>query len=311
MTNSFARIATPDSGGSAMRLSEQAEKYVVENGLRARAIVSNCIRFERLTGLSDPAVISSAVIVGFRQAAIAVALSPVTIEKTVTDVLTIVRYACGSIPDVGKRLKRSRPSPQPAAIDRINAVWKAAQSQRLRRWLALVYWTGLRISDSVCLYWMLKEPCDVLRFTASKTGVHHVWPVPKWLHKFMRPVESHTGHSTIWFGRLLRDELAETCTRANIAVFTPKNLRQASIGEWTAANATAGAIVHGMGLGVMQHYLDPLAVLQSAAPRVRLPACFGATESASTEESLLCHFRRLDPAAQGLISGTAERLAAG
>jgi hypothetical protein len=26
---------------------------------------------------------------------------------------------------------------------------------------------------------------------------------------------------------------------------------------------------------------------------------------------LLCHFRRLDPSAQGLITGTAERLAAG
>ena len=89
-----------------MRLSEHAEKYVVQNGLRARAIVSNCIRFQKLTGLCDPEQISSPVIVGFRQAAMAVALSPVTIEKTVTDVLTIVRYACGSIPEVGKRLKR-------------------------------------------------------------------------------------------------------------------------------------------------------------------------------------------------------------
>ena len=44
---------------------------------------------------------------------------------------------------------------------------------------------------------------------------------------------------------------------------------------------------------------------------ISLPACFGATQSASTEESLLCHFRRLDPSAQGLITGTAERLAAG
>jgi hypothetical protein len=38
---------------------------------------------------------------------------------------------------------------------------------------------------------------------------------------------------------------------------------------------------------------------------------FGASESASTKESLLSAFRRLDPAAQGLIAGTAERLAAG
>jgi integrase len=294
-----------------MRLSGYAEKYIAENGLRARVIVSNCTRFERLTGLSDPAIISLPVIVGFRQAAMAIALSPVTIEKTVTDVLTIVRYACGCIPEVGKRLKRARPNPSPAAIDRIEAVWKAAQSERLRRWLALVYWTGLRVSDSVQLYWSLKEPCDVLRFTASKTGIHHVWPIPRWLHKFMRPVESHTGHCSMWFSRLLRDELADTCVQANVAVFTPKNLRQASIGEWTAANATAGAIVHGVGLGVMSHYLDPLMVLQSAAPRVRLPACFGASTSATSEESLLSNFRRLDPSAQSLITGTAERLAAG
>jgi hypothetical protein len=209
-----------------MRLWEHAEKYVVENGLRARAIVSNCIRFEKLTGLCDPERISLPVIVAFRHAAMALALSPVTFEKTVTDVITIVRFVCGSIPEVGKRLKRSRPNPSPAAIDRIEAVWKAAQSDRLRRWIALVYWTGLRISDSACLYWTLREPCDVLRFTASKTGIHHVWPVPKWLHKFMRPVESHTGHSTIWFGRLLRDELAAALARAAAGKGDPPRRRK-------------------------------------------------------------------------------------
>jgi hypothetical protein len=38
---------------------------------------------------------------------------------------------------------------------------------------------------------------------------------------------------------------------------------------------------------------------------------FGSSESATSEESLLSNFRRLDPSAQGLITGTAERLAAG
>jgi hypothetical protein len=38
---------------------------------------------------------------------------------------------------------------------------------------------------------------------------------------------------------------------------------------------------------------------------------FSSSESASTDDALLSHFRRLDPAAQGLIAGTAERLAAG
>jgi hypothetical protein len=92
---------------------------------------------------------------------------------------------------------------------------------------------------------------------------------------------------------------------------TPKQIRQTSVTEWTRANATAGAIVHGSGLGVMAHYLDPLSVLESAAPRVRLPSCFGACTETASEDTLLSHFRRLDPAAQGLIAGTAERLAAG
>jgi len=69
--------------------------------------------------------------------------------------------------------------------------------------------------------------------------------------------------------------------------------------------------VHGSGLGVMSHYLDPLSVLESAAPRVRLPSCFGAQASTTTEDALIASFRRLDPSAQGLVSMTAERLAAG
>ena len=73
----------------------------------------------------------------------------------------------------------------------------------------------------------------------------------------------------------------------------------------------AGAILHGSGLsGVMRHYIDPLSVLESAAPRVRLPDCFGAT-AGDVESTLVANFRRLDTAAQGLIAGTAERLAAG
>jgi len=294
-----------------MRLAEHAERYVKENCLRARAIVSNCIRFEKFTGITDPAQVSTPVIVGFRQAASAVAMSPNTIEKTVTDVMTIVRFVCGQIPEVGKRLKQKKPNPRPAEFDKIEAVFAAAESERLRRWLALTFWTGLRLSDSVTLYATLKGPCDVLRYEASKTGLQHAWPVPKWLKLWMTPVEPLTGYSTAWFGRLIRDELAETCERAGVKKFGPKHVRQASINAWTAANATAGAIVHGMGLGVMVHYLAPLNVLTTAFHRVAVPSCFGSSESSSTEESLLCHFRRLDPSAQGLITGTAERLAAG
>jgi integrase len=264
-----------------------------------------------MAGIQDPVGVSLDLLNEFRQAALTLGLSNATTEKTITDVSTIVKHSGANPLDFGKRLRLPRKKPRPPAVETIDAVFKAAESKRLQRWLALTVWTGLRISDSVGLYRLLREPCDVLYWTAHKTGIDHMWPVPHWLKSWMPQVEPLLTYSTEWFGRLIRDELAETCERAGVPILTPKHIRQASITAWTQANAVAGRIVHGCGLGVMDSYVDPLRVLQSAASRVVVPACFGASESASTEDALLSHFRRLDPAAQGLIAGTAERLAAG
>lgn len=75
----------------------------------------------------------------------------------------------------------------------------------------------------------------------------------------------------------------------------------------------AGEIVHGCGLsGVMRHYIDRISILDSAAARVRIPDCFRGTMAPDCHEStLLENFRRMDAAAQGIITTTAERLAAG
>ena len=294
-----------------MQLSALAEKYVSDHGLRARAIVSNCLRFERISGLTSVEQISTEVLIGFRQACLAMAFSNVTTEKTITDVTTIVKHTLGKIPEVGKRLRQPRPEPKPAALDAIDAIWEAAESKRLQRWLAITYWTGLRISDSIEVYLLTQKPVEVLRHKASKTNLNHCWPVPDWLKHWLEPVEPPVFASVGWFGKVIRKELAQTAARAKVKHCTPKNIRQASITAWTNANATAGAIVHGSGLGVMTHYLDPLSVLQSAAPRVKLPSCFGAVQSETEEATLLSFYRRLDPAAQGLIAGTAQRLASG
>lgn len=294
-----------------MQLSEQAAKYVSDHGLRSKQIVGNCLRFERITGITEPERISEPVLSAFRTAALAMSLSHVTIEKTITDVCTIVRHLLGQIPAVGKRLRQPRPSPKPVSLASIDAIFSAATSQRMRRWIAISYWTGLRLSDTIEVYVMTSKDCDVLRHRASKTEHSHCWPVPNWLRQWLPRVEPHTGYSTPWFGELIRNELADTCEQAGVEHVTPKQVRQASVTEWTRANATAGAIIHGCGLGVLSHYLDPLSVLESAAPRVRLPQCFGACTTEDTEANLLSSFRRLDPAAQGLVAGTAERLAAG
>lgn len=294
-----------------MKLSDIAETYVKQHGLKARTIAANVRRFEKLTTITEPERVSTAVLTAFRQASLAMGLSNVTTEKTITDVMTVVKHATGTRLECGRRLRQAKPKPSPFTPDEVDAVFRAAESERLRRWLVLTYWTGLRLCDSVRLYWSLKGPCEVIRFTAQKTGAHHVFPVRAWMHKFMTPVEPHTGHCTEWFSRLLRDELAATCERANVAAKTPKNLRQASITEWSMANATAGRLIHGCELGVMSHYVDALTVLESASPRVRLPSCFGGQQSQSTEEALVASFRRLDPQSQGLVSGMTDRLAAG
>jgi hypothetical protein len=44
---------------------------------------------------------------------------------------------------------------------------------------------------------------------------------------------------------------------------------------------------------------------------VRVPSCFGGTNAKQPEEALIASFRLLDPQAQGLVAGMAERLAAG
>ena len=74
-------------------------------------------------------------------------------------------------------------------------------------------------------------------------------------------------------------------------------------------SSDAGALLHGHGLGTRDHYVPALEILTAAMDRVMVPQSFGA--ASSPEDSFLNSYRRLDPAAQGLIGSMAERLAAG
>ncbi len=48
-------------------------------------------------------------------------------------------------------------------------------------------------------------------------------------------------------------------------------VRRASISEWSCTTNDAGALIHGCGLGIRQHYVNPLKVLDRAAQRFELP----------------------------------------
>jgi hypothetical protein len=160
------------------------------------------------------------------------------------------------------------------------------------------------------LFLAARQPADLIVHQASKTTLVHRWPVPAWLRNWMQPVNSPLLKNTLHFRKVLLFELAKACDAAGVPVVTPKQFRQLSITEWTSANATAGAIVHGSGLGVMAHYLDKIRVLESAMHKVKVPACLQ-LHAPDNETTLLNNFRRMDPTAQQIISTTAERLAAG
>lgn len=289
-----------------MSISADALAYVAANGLRSKMIASNCRRFERVTGITEPKKVTPQVIAAFRQR-LTGALSEVTIEKTVTDVLTVVKHCTGAAVDAGKRLKRSRPEPQPAPIDSIDAIYDRMPVW-IQQWLVIAYWTGLRLHDSLGLQLTLQQSVsrDALRWRAGKTGHNHAWPVPSWLVPHLEPAALPYSSATLHFCRLLRQHIAAACHAAHVPEFCPQQLRQRSITEWTRANATAGQLVHGCGIGVLSYYLDPLSVLEAAAPMVRLPACFGAT--VDTSQRLLQCYQRLDSEAQGLVVATAERM---
>lgn len=231
-----------------------------------------------------------------------------TIESTVADLLTVIHAVTGREVSKGSRVHVPRPEPKPVPLSSLDAIWKHCEPW-LQSWLAVTYWTGLRISDSIraCNGTL---PAECLRFQASKTGRNHVWPVPQWLRSWW-PETFPLPRATDFNLRTLRRAIAAACTAATVPLWHPQQLRQRSITEWSRANATAGAIVHGCGLGVLAHYVDPLSVLESAAPRVRVPASMLGTHQAAPEESLLSAWRRCDPQARDLVTATAERMAAG
>jgi hypothetical protein len=292
-----------------MTLLKTAENHVLKHHL-ARTIVHSINRWLRLGGPPEAANVTPEAISAFRIAAGAAGLSVWTSEKTITDVITSAKLA-GVTVDRGRRVRRPHPEPVPAPADSIDAMWPhlATWSRQL---VAICFWTGLRLNDAIGAHLLADWTGDIIRWEANKTHKKHVWPLPDWLKGIMSanvrlPYREANDHAQT----IVRGEFDRCCRLAKIDRLTPIQLRQRAVTEWTRAHAKAGEIVHGCGLGVMKHYIQTMEILEGASPRVRLPACFGAAPVDSAEAILLTHFRRLDPAAQSLITGTVERLSAG
>jgi hypothetical protein len=248
----------------------------------------------------------------FRESCRSHGLSPATYESQISDLMVLGRDSELDV-SAGKRDLVPPPEPEPAPLEDISAAYKHAPAW-LRQWMAIAYHTCLRVQDSIELQRSRPEPGQILRWTASKTGRRHCWPIPAWLnrHLSMHVVLAAGSHRT-HLQRVLRQALQDACDAAHVPYWTPQRLRQAGLTAWASVSLEAASIVHGCGMSgrsrVLRHYVDRLAILQRWMPQVRLPEIFASDEERAAADSLPSIAARLDPDALEIVRRTAERLA--
>jgi len=289
-------------------LEDYAKHYTAKNALSGRRYSYTATRFRKACGPIEVEDLTSSLLDQYREWSYSQGLRPATVEGSIKELLTLHFDATGIRLDPGQKRRVPRPVPEMPSLDQITAVYEQAPDW-LQQYLALSYWTCLRIADCLRYQRRLDGSVEVLRWTASKTGHSQAWPVPCWLRRHLRrKVQIPRGKEDNHLKRVLRRELRIAADSAGVPYFTPQHLRKKGLTEWSRSNAMAGAIVHGSGLGVLNHYVDPLTVLESAAPRVRLPAGFANEEEREELESFPNLLQRLDPEARDLVLATAQRL---
>lgn len=291
-----------------MQLTKAAEAYCLRKGT-SRTLVFNVSRFVKLTGDIDLQHITENHLQTFVESAKIKKYSPSTIKGTVCAMRTLIRSHGGSITIPPVRVPP--PDPKCFSPSAIDAIWPYL-SQWGRQHVALTFHCCFRLDDILRLQLSgVPADADVIRLQASKTQRVHSVPVPNWLRQWLGPVRLPFLSVNDWSQVIVRAEIDRCCDLSKTPRILPSDIRKAGITAWGQANGMAGEIIHGCGLsGVMRHYVDKMSILESAAPRVRLPSCFGCVAETG-EATLISNFRRMDSAAQSIITATAERLSAG
>lgn len=253
-------------------------------------------RWEALSGNPPIGEISTETYQRFRAASAAAGHKASTTETTLRCVRSLMRCALGngiiaSIPDRGRARRIQCPEPNPPSVEDVDAFlahvgvarWPKTHVLPSTFWtsvVAVACWTGLRRND---LLWGLRwehvdfdSRCIVYR--ASKTSKRHAFPLPPMLETHLRYMEPHWDFDESFpvFGpgrspHIVYRTMNRICEAAGIEPFGMQQLRQFAINAWTVADSHAGGLVHGVNIGVMKHYVDPLRVLRAVADRVAMP----------------------------------------
>lgn len=253
----------------------------------------------------------------FRRAGLAAGLSPHSIEQTVTDVCLLTGHP------PGRRLRRPPPSPDVPTVERVAAIYRAvgaaqwpqarrpqggtpcrwlkcSTAQWWRTWIVCACWFGFRLAD---LRRLSTADMTAGQLRAKKTGKGHPLVIPPFVARHWRLMKSDTMGPLS--PKQLRRELRRIAKSAGVRYVEPHGFRRFAVTQWSAVSVDAGKIVHGESLGVRAHYIEPRRILEDAAPRVRMPACFltpkEISDAMKAEEELLTYYRRATPAMRKAI----------
>jgi len=289
---------------------KEAREYLDCRRIARREPLYSANRFARFMSDIPASEVTTSHLESFRAMLLEQGFSARTIEGNIADVVTVCKATTGVMMQKGNMITVPPPDPRPVPITSIDLIWPHC-SAPLRAWIGLSYWTALRLSDA--MRWLLDHKTSVpaiIEVRANKTNKRHQFPLPEWLRDLLDRGPYRFRTVSHYSRKAIRLELSAACDHAGILPVTPKQFRSRGVTEWFRAGEGAGKIIHGVSIGILSHYIDQLSILESAAPRVRLPTCFGC--SGPTHESLLLdNFRKMDPAAQQIITQTAERLSAG
>jgi hypothetical protein len=291
-----------------MTLTEAAALYVEQHGIEPVPCYS-AKRFAEVVGDKLLADITEEDCRLYVHVAEQAGVSRWTIKGTLKDVRTVCR--ANSINLEVPTVKCDQSIPEPTPLSDISLIYDNSPHW-LRQFLVVGHLTALRLDDVMTMQVRgFDRKAETLTWRASKTGHVQQWPVPSWAQRHLGLYGLGYKKANDYGQSKVRAAIAKACRAAGVKVTKPKNLRQRSLTEWSIANGMAGEIVHGSGLaGVMKHYVSPLAVLQNAVGRLRVPDSFVSPEDRERgEETLIHNYQQLDNDGRELLVHTSARLA--
>ena len=292
-----------------MFISSAARRYCEQRGV-SKTLTFNVDRFVKVMSDLPLAEMTEATLNEFiRKARMDHEYSQSSIKGSVCAIRTLLRAEGISlrVPVV----KESEPNINPPDNVVIDAIW-----DHLKPWMqqhvALTWFTAARLSDVIAMQSQrIPQDASFIRWTAAKTKIQHVVPVPEWLRQWLGSVPLGITASLDWSKAVVRKEIGAACTKGGVEPVLPRQIRQAGYQAWSMTG-WAGKVLHdGKVEGVMGRYVNPLSVLTPAMSRLVVPVSMRGAVEESSEDVLLSSFRKMDDTARSLLLGMSDRLAAG